>query len=96
MRYYKVVDEGYHDPSENWGDPTYWLEVNARGDAERELVIYPNGKVNHYDRAHPEDEYGALGIMVVDGNEAWWKPYEITKEEFEEQWRAFTVASDLR
>ena len=40
-----------------------------------------------YDRAHPQDEYDALAIMAIDGDEALWESYEITKEEFEEQWR---------
>ena len=31
MRYFKGVDEGLHD---EWGCPTYWLEVNHAGDAE--------------------------------------------------------------
>ncbi len=89
MRYFRITDEGYHARGVNWGgDPTYWLEVNVRGDAERELQVYPNGNVLRYDRAHEKDEYGALSIMVIDGDEAFWAPYEITQDEFEEQWRA--------
>jgi hypothetical protein len=88
MRYFKTTSEGYHARGVNWGgDPTYWLEVNQRGDAERELQVYPNGNVLRYDREHPDDEYGALSIMVVDGDEELWAAYEITREEFEEQWR---------
>ena|SRR5689334_2101093 len=89
MRYFRIIDEGYHRPGVNWGgNPTYWLEVNDRGDAERELQVYPNGNVLRYDRTHADDEYGALSIMAVDGNEDFWADYEIGKEEFEEQWRA--------
>jgi hypothetical protein len=99
MRYFRIKDEGHH--LADWGgDPTYWLEVNARGDAERELAVYPNGNVLLYDRAHQKDEYGALSIMVIDGNDEWWAPYEITKHEFEEQWclrpRSTTLQADDR
>ncbi len=85
MRYFRIKDEGQH--LADWGgDPTYWLEVNERGHAERELAIYPNGNVLRYDRAHEKDEYGALSEMVVDGNENWWAPFEIAQAEFEQQW----------
>jgi hypothetical protein len=86
MRYYRKVDEG-PEQVEAGGDPTYYLEVNERGDAERQVMIYPNGLVRAYDRDHPEDEHGALAIMVVDGGDAWWQPYVVTREEFEDVWR---------
>jgi hypothetical protein len=89
MRYFRITDEGYHARGVNWGgDPTYWLEVNDRGDAERELQMYPNGNALCYDRAHAQDEYGALSAMVIDGDAGWWAGYEIDKNDFEEQWRA--------
>ncbi len=87
MRYFKRIDEGFHT-GVYWGDPTYWVEVNERGDAERELQLYPNGNVLRYDRQHPKDEYGALSVMVIDGDDEAWSAHEITHEEFEEQWRA--------
>ncbi len=86
LRYYKKRDAHTADPT--WGEPTFFLEVNERGDAERELLVYPNGKVLSYDRAHKADEFGALSIMVVDGDEAWWAPYAISKEDFERKWAA--------
>jgi hypothetical protein len=87
MRYFRITDEGRWSAA--WGgDPTYWLEVNDRGDAERELQVYPNGNVLRYDRAHDKDENGVLDVMVLDGDEGWWARYEITMEVFEEQWRA--------
>ena len=82
MRYFRVIDEGYHP----WGDPTYWLEINADGAAERELAEYPNGNVVSYDQTYLEDEYGGLGIMVVESGDNWWVPFEITKAEFEAKW----------
>jgi hypothetical protein len=91
VRYFKTTDEGYHARGVNWGgDPTYWLEVNDRGDSERELQVYPNGYVLSYDRLHKQDEYGALGVMVIDGDEDWWASFEITMDEFEKQWSAHT------
>jgi hypothetical protein len=89
MRYFRTVDEGYHRAGVNWGgNPTYWLEVNDRGHADRELQVYPNGNVLRYDREHPGDEYGALSLMVVDGDEDSWVPFAITRDEFEQAWRA--------
>jgi hypothetical protein len=82
-RYFRRVDEGIHA----WGDPVYWLEVNEAGDAERQIVEYPNGNVLSYDRAHEEDDHGALGIMVIDGDEDGWAPWSITAAEFAERWR---------
>jgi len=89
MRYFRLTDEGFHARGERWGgDPTYWLEVNDSGDAERELQVYPNGTVLCYDRAHAKDEFGALSTMVVDGDEGWWARHKIPRESFEDEWRA--------
>src|SRR5579872_6379534 len=89
MRYFRITSESYHAGGVNWGgDPTYWLEVNDLGDADRELQVYPNGRVLRYDRAHNRDEFGALSVMVIDGDEEFWAHYEITRDEFEERWRA--------
>ena len=86
MRYFKITaGGGYH---RDWGgDPTCWLEVNEAGDAERQLETYPNGNVLSYDRTHQDDEYGALAVMVVDGDEDWWEQYKSTKDEFEQAWQ---------
>lgn len=87
MRYYSKIDEGIHE----WGDPPYYLEINAEGHAERQLAIYPDDKVISCDRTHEEDEFGALAIMVVDGvdgNEEWWEQYKISKDKFEETWQS--------
>jgi hypothetical protein len=86
MMYFKIVDEGEH--TTDWGgDPTYWLEVNEQGHAERQIERYPNGNVVSYDRTHEQDDYGALGVMVVDGDEGFWASYAISKDEFEQEWR---------
>jgi hypothetical protein len=86
VTHFKIVDEG--NRSTEWGgDPTYWLEVNDDGHAERQIEQYPNGNVISYDRMHDQDEFGALAIMVVDGDETFWRSYEITKDEFENEWR---------
>src|SRR5688572_19371150 len=77
VTHFKIVDEG--NRSTEWGgDPTYWLEVNDDGHAERQIEQYPNGNVISYDKIQARDEYGALAIMVVDGDETFWRPYQIT------------------
>ena len=86
MRYFKVIDEAY--PRDWGGPPTFWLEVNGLGDAERQLEIYPNGNVLSYDRSHSIDDYGALSVMVIDGDETWWQQYEISQESFVATWNA--------
>ena len=85
MKYLKITTGGgYH---KDWnGDPTYWLEVNEDGDAERQLEKYPNGNMISYDKTHQQDNYGALAVMVIDGDADFWKPYEITEDEFEREW----------
>ena len=88
MRYFKFNDEGNHD----WGgEATYWWEINDARYVERELATYPNGNVLSYDSDHDLDEYGGLSTIVVEGdNEAWLLPYEISKDEFEREWRTHT------
>lgn len=88
MRYYSKIDEGHLDPEDSGGYPTYWLEINAAGDANRQLIVYPNGKVFSYDELHLQDQFGALAIMVIDGDENWWEPYQITKKEFMDKWNS--------
>lgn len=84
LRYFKTVDEANHELG---GEATYYLEVDERGDAVRQAMIYPNGRVTRYSEAHPEDEWGALAVMVVDGDEDWWEPRAISSDEFERVWQ---------
>ncbi len=85
MRYYKITTIGRH---QDWGgEPTHWLEVNEDGDAERQIIDYPNGNVVSYDTMHTEDAHGALPVMVVDGDAEWWEPYAISREVFEDKWK---------
>ena len=39
------------------------------------------------------DAYGALAVDVVDGDEDWWVQYEISKNEFEQEWRTHSSSS---
>ena len=83
LRYFKRVDEANH---EFGGEATYFLEVDEDGDAVRQVELYPNGKVLRYSEAHPQDEWGALSVMVLDTADDW-AEYVISREEFERVWQ---------
>jgi len=90
MRYYKykiTLDETSDRCASAWGgNPTYWFEINDHGDANRQIVYYPNGNTISYDCSHQYDDYNGLQEMVVDGDEDYWIPYSISKEDFEHEW----------
>jgi hypothetical protein len=92
LRYFSRTDEGHHA----WGNPLYWLEVNEAGHAERVIAEYPSGRVVSYDRTHTADAYGALPVMVVDGDEDGWAPFAISREEFEARWRSHRPSNRRR
>jgi hypothetical protein len=86
MRYINITDEGMH--SHDWGgDPTYWMEIDEWGDAERQIEQYPNGNVISYDSIYRGDDHSELSLMAIDGDEIWWQPHFIPQEEFERAWR---------
>ena len=70
--------------------PTYWLELNSDGNAERQISEYPNGNILSYDEDHLEDEFDGLALMVMledtDPSKGYWAGTEITKEDFEARW----------
>jgi len=86
VRYFRITGSEGWLGSEWEGKPTYWFEINEQGDAERQIVHYPNGNTLSYDTSYCEDEYEGLQVMVVDGDEEFWIPYTITKEVFELEW----------
>jgi len=87
MRYYRITGyEGLH--SITWGTITFWFEINESGHADRQIEFYANGNSLSYDQTHESDKYGGLQEMIVDGDEEWWAPYAISKEEFEQAWNS--------
>lgn len=84
MRYVRREDEGH--PSLG-GTAVYWVEVNQEGHAERQIAFHASGKVVSYDRTHTDDKFGALAVMVIDGDAESWRPYLVSRMEFEAVWR---------
>jgi hypothetical protein len=89
VRYFRTIGEGQHASDRDRGEKAaFWFELDEEGDASRQLQIYPDGHVLRYDAEHPEDEYGGLQMVVFEGDVEWWAPYEeISKDDFEDQWR---------
>jgi hypothetical protein len=91
VRYYTITLENAYDRfTDAWGGaPTYWFEINAQGDANRQIVTYPDGTTLSYDPSYPDDVYNGLQQMVVDGDAAWWEMYRITATAFQVTWQEY-------
>jgi hypothetical protein len=86
MRYYCITTTNKDD---TWGDTCiWWFEINDNGDANRQIQTFSNSYTISYDVTYPDDDYDGLQQMVVDGDEDWWQAYQITEDEFNQQWQA--------
>ena len=85
-KYYKRNwEETRGDEYENWGKSIWYLEIDKEGYAMRQIEKYENGKKLKYDLKNIEDEFGGLSDQPIDLEE--FVNLEITKDEFEEQWK---------
>jgi hypothetical protein len=86
MRYYhQPWNERRGDEYDNWGTSTWYFEVGEDKWVSRQIEIYENGTVLHYDQKYLEDQYGFLSDMQVDGKHLV-DFVEITAGQFEEVW----------
>lgn len=86
-RYYRRRwDERRGDERATWGPATYWFEVGATRDPERQVEQYDGGQQLVYGPDHLEDEHGMLAAGRPDETEDW-DPWEVSHEEFETAWR---------
>jgi len=86
VNYFKYVwEESRGDDYDNWGTSTWYFEVDEDMRVVRQIEIYSNGNVLHYDGKHTEDKYGFLSDQKVDekfGNDL----VKIEQTEFENMW----------
>ncbi len=81
-------DETRGDAHADWGTSTWYFETEADMWPTRQIEIYANGTVLHYDGEHIEDEYGRLAEAALDAGD--FAPFEITQDEFERTWASHT------
>jgi hypothetical protein len=85
VRYFKRNwDESRSDAHNDWGTSTWYFETAPDMWPTRQIEIYANGAVLHYDEAHIEDECGALSEAALDAVD--FAPFEIAQAEFERAW----------
>jgi hypothetical protein len=85
MKYYKWFwSVGLGGKFDKWGTSTYFLEVGNNAYSIRQIEVYENGTVLFYDRTHNWDEFGRLSDKPNSDN---MDEFEITQDEFEENWR---------
>jgi len=85
-KYYKRSwEETRGNEYEKWGKSIWYFEIDNEGYAMRQIEKYENGKKLKYDLKNIEDEFGGLADQLIDLEE--FVNFEITKDEFEEQWK---------
>lgn len=85
-KYYKRNwEQTRGDEYGNWGKSIWYFEIDNEGYIKRQIEKYENGKKLKYDLKNIEDEFGGLADQSIDLEE--FENFEITKDEFEEQWK---------
>ena len=89
MHYFKRHwDERRGDEYDDWGTSTWYFETEPDMWPTRQIEVYANGKVLHYDRQHIEDSFGGLSEAALDATE--FAPFAIAQSEFEQVWSSQT------
>lgn len=84
-RYYKRRwEERRGDQFSDWGEATYYFEIDEAGYAIRQIETYANGRTLRYDRDRREDKFGSLADQPLDSGE--FRAFEIAGDEFERAW----------
>ncbi|MDO5503662.1 MAG: hypothetical protein Q4G67_10855 [Actinomycetia bacterium] len=79
-------DDSRDDEGATWG-PSWWLfETDADGRVQRQLEVYEDGPVLHYDKLNPKDRYGGLSQVDCLWELEDWSEWEIDQETFEQLW----------
>lgn len=65
-----------------WGNSTYYIAANPKGEIEKQIEIFDNGRALLYTLNHLDDEYGGLADQPITNEEAA-QLTEITEEEFQ-------------
>ena len=87
MHYFKRHwNESRGDQYDNWGSSTWYFEVEADMTPTRQIEVYANGVVLHYDQQHIEDEFGGLSESALGAVE--FAAFAIAQSEFEQAWNS--------
>ena len=77
-------------PAVEWGRFVSYIEVADDQQASRQVNLFQNGNVLHYDRSHPRDEFGRLRGLKFSRKAKWRVFYPgaeiLTAAEFEAVW----------
>ncbi len=85
MPYFKRHWDGTRGDSYNdWGSSIWYFETDLDMCVTRQIEVYANGNVLHYDRKHIEDKYGGLSEKPIDADD--FAPFVILQSEFEQAW----------
>jgi hypothetical protein len=86
MKYFKRRwEENRGDQHDDWGCSWWFFEIDDGGNVLRQIEEYDRGPKKRYSEENPEDLDGGLSEKPLDLLE--FKPYYITKEEFEAEWK---------
>ncbi len=87
MKYYRRQwNEKRSGQYDSWGTSTWYFEIDNNGYPNRQIEKYENGKVLKYDLQNLDDEFGGLGDQLINFRE--FAEFEITKEEFFNEWKS--------
>jgi hypothetical protein len=85
MHYFKREwHESRGDQYNDWGASTWYFETGEDMWPVRQIEVYVNGNVLHYDRHHAEDEFGGLSLAALDADD--FESFVILQIEFEHVW----------
>jgi hypothetical protein len=92
MLYFKAPGRLMRDRlSADWGNFTWFVEVGDDQRAIRQVNVFDNGNVLHYDRSHNWDDYGMLLGLKFSRKPKWSKFFPgaelISADDFERVWR---------
>jgi hypothetical protein len=89
MHYFKRHwGESHGDEHDDWGTSTWYFETGPDMWPTRQIQVYADGRVLHYDRQHIEDAFGGLSEAALDATE--FATFAIARSEFEQMWNSQT------
>ena len=86
MKYIKAHwEESRGDKYDDWGNSTWYIELDDDEYPIRQLEIYSNGYRLKYYSENMKDKYGQLGDQPINEEDQWGE--YISNKEFEEKWK---------
>jgi len=85
MHYFKRNwNEPRGDGHDDWGTSVWYFETDQRLCVIKQIEVYVNGTILHYDREHMDDVYGGLAEKSLDADD--FAQFAIEQAEFEQIW----------